>query len=443
MRQEVAALLTPSTTVVCGPIFDGERLREAHAVAFRDGVITALVPQSELPGGLDSVALKQELLMPGFVDLQVNGGGGALFNASPSVATIATIGAAHRRFGTVGFLPTLISTDTETMRRAIAAVAVAVRDGVPGVLGIHLEGPHLSPGRAGVHDVSRFREMDAEGFALATSLNAGITMLTLAPERVTPETIRRLAEAGVIVCAGHTDADYEAARQAIRAGVAGLTHLYNGMPPMLSRAPGPVGAAIDADDAWFGIVADGHHVHPAAFRMAVRAKRGGGAILVTDAMPPVGSTSESFELDGRRMRVVGGRCEAADGGLAGSSLDMITAVNNAARFAALDWFEAARMASLYPARALGLDGRLGRIRPGYSASFIAVDSERRVTRVWVDGVRYDGPAGAPVSNAPARAVESRSVTVTKGATHDRRQSTAERPPATAQGLFGASAREGT
>ena len=375
------------TRTVAGSVFDGERLLPAHVVAFRGDTITAVFPQDRLgrPEG-DHIDLRNEVLVPGFVDLQVNGGGGVLFNDAPAPETIAVIGAAHRRFGTTGFLPTLITDSVDAMRRAIDAVRRAIDQGVPGVLGIHLEGPFLNPERAGVHDERQIRHLDNAGFREVTALDRGVTLLTLAPECTEPAMIEKLADAGVIVCAGHSAADYDQAQRAIAAGVSGFTHLFNAMTPLESRAPGMVGAAVDADEAWFGIIADGHHVHPAAFRMAVRAKRSGGAILVTDAMPTVGTRLRRFELYGKTVHVSGGRCTTADGGLAGSTLTMIDAVANASGFAAIDWLEAARMASLYPARALGLDDRLGRIKRGYKASFVAVEDRRRVTQVWIDGV---------------------------------------------------------
>ena len=381
--------ITSSDTTIHGSVFDGDKLLDAHVVAFRGETITAVLPRSTFRNlGGDHIELNDEVLLPGFLDLQVNGGGGVLFNDSPDPETIAKIGAAHRRFGTVGFLPTLVTDSREAMGRAIEAVRLAIQRGVPGVLGIHLEGPFLNADRAGVHDPVLFRRLDETGFRLVTSLDRGVTLLTLAPELTEPEMIRRLADNGIIVCGGHSAADYDEAQRAIAAGLSGFTHLFNAMTPMHSRAPGMVGAAVESEDAWFGIIADGHHVHPAAFRVAVRAKRRGGAILVTDAMPPVGSTQLQFLLCGRTIRVEGSRCVSAEGGLAGSNLDMISAVGNASRFAGIGWFEAARMASLYPAKALGLKDRLGRIRPGYQASFIAVDGERGVTRVWIDGIEY-------------------------------------------------------
>ena len=377
--------------VIEGTIFDGEQLLANHAVVVHGDSVSDVVPRAEAPRRAGShIDLAEDVLVPGFIDLQVNGGGGVLFNESPTPEAIATIGTAHRQFGTVGFLPTLITDSFDVMAQAIDAVRRAIEQGIPGVLGIHLEGPFLNAARAGVHNAARFRELDDEGIELVTSLTSGVTVLTLAPELVDPRMIRRLADAGVIVCAGHSAADYEQARQAIAAGVSGFTHLFNAMTPLESRAPGMVGAAVEADETWFGIIADGYHVYPAPFRMAVRAKRRGGAVLVTDAMPPVGTDGGDFEIDGRTIRVANGRCTTADGGLAGSALDMMTAVNNACEFAAIDWFEAVKMASLYPARALRLDRGMGRIGPGYKASFVSVDGERRLTHVWVDGVQRIG-----------------------------------------------------
>jgi len=335
--------------------------------------------------------LRGGTLVPGFTDLQVNGGGGVLFNAAPTPETLRIMGAAHRQFGTTGFFPTLISDRFEVMREAIAAVRDAIEQDVPGVLGIHLEGPFLNPQRGGAHDAGRFRALDEEGFAIVTSLAAGKTLLTLAPELTSPGTIRRLVEAGVIVCAGHSTASYGQAREALDAGLRGFTHLYNAMTPLQSREPGMVGAALEDDESWFGIIADGHHIHPAAFRVAVAAKKKGGAVLVTDAMPTVGAEGGSFELNGEEVSARGGRITNAEGILAGSDLDMLSAVNNAAAFARIDWFEAVRMATVYPARAVGLGAELGAIRPGYRANLLAFDAKRRIRATWIAGVREDAP----------------------------------------------------
>ena len=225
------------------------------------------------------------------------------------------------------------------------------------------------------------------GFDILTSLQVGSTVVTLAPELTSVEMISRLVEEGVIVCGGHSAASYTQTRDALTHGLSGFTHLYNAMTPLQSREPGMVGAALEDDDSWFGIIADGQHVHPAAFNVAVAAKKRGGALLVTDAMPTVGSSDTSFMLDGNTIVAGEGRLTNAEGTLAGSDLNMLSAVNNAAVFARLDWFEAVRMASLYPAKALGLERELGAIKPGFRASVLALDRGRHISASWVDGIR--------------------------------------------------------
>ncbi len=360
------------------------------------GRVDGIVSAAKIPQDIEAVHdLEDGTLVPGFIDLQVNGGGGVLFNAAPTAQSLRTIAAAHRQFGTTGLLPTLISDSYSTMRQAVTAVREAMEEGVPGILGIHLEGPFLNPERHGAHDADRLRSLDEEGFEILTSLGPGKTLVTLAPELTSAGTIRRLAAEGVIVCAGHSEAGYAQTREALDAGVSGFTHLYNAMTPMQSREPGMVGAALEDEDSWFGIIADGHHSHPAAFRVAVTAKRTGGAILVTDAMPGVGSKEKTFKLGGETIVVRNGALTNRAGRLAGSDLDMLSAINNAAAFAHLDWFEAVRMATLYPARALGLDGELGAIRPGCRACFVALDEQRAIRATWVDGVRESrSPTGS-------------------------------------------------
>jgi len=374
--------------IINGQVFDGESLRQGVAVLIRDTRIHSVVETAQLPSDISAVYdLQGGTLVPGFIDLQVNGGGGILFTTAPTVDSLRTIGAAHRHYGTTGFLPTLISTSFEVMRQAMAAVNQAIAEGVPGILGIHLEGPFLNAQRKGIHDAHKFCPLDEEGFEIVTSLEAGTTIVTLAPELTSPAVIRRLVQAGVVVCAGHSAANYAQTREALMAGVAGFTHLYNAMTPLQSREPGMVGAALEDEESWFGIIADGFHMHPAAFRIAVAAKKPGGAVLVTDAMPTVGSPEKSYVLDGATIVARDGRLTNAAGTLAGSDLDMLSAVNNAAEFARIDWFEAVRMATLYPARALGLEGELGAVRPGYRANLLALDSQRQLRASWINGVR--------------------------------------------------------
>ena len=375
-----------TAAIINGHIFNGESLLSDYAVIVADDAIVDVLPQTELASSIPvSHDLSGGYLVPGFIDLQVNGGGGVLFNNAPTVEGIRVIGEAHRTFGTTGFLPTLITDSFEVMRQAITAVEQAIAEGVPGVLGIHLEGPFLSAEKKGAHNAERFCQIDESGFDIMTSLPCGKTLVTIAPELTTPDMIKRLADAGVVISAGHSSASYEQACSALDAGVTGFTHLYNAMTPLQSREPGLVGAALADETSWFGIIADGHHMHPAAFKIAVAAKPQGGAILVTDAMPTVGTDDKSFVLDGETINAVNGRLVNAAGSLAGSDLDMISAVNNAVIFAGLDWLEAIRMASLYPARALGLDHQLGYIKPGYRADLVALDQHRQVTRTWING----------------------------------------------------------
>ena len=372
--------------IVNGCIFDGESVHEHKAVLIEGEHIVAVVDPEQVPADIGaSYDLEGGTLIPGFIDLQVNGGGGVLFTAAPTVDSLRTIGAAHRQYGTTGFLPTLISTRFDVMREAVSAVAEAIAIGTPGVLGLHLEGPFLSPERKGVHDAGKFCQLDQTGLDILTSLQVGSTVVTLAPELTSPQMISRLVEEGVIVCGGHSGATYAQTRDALAQGLSGFTHLYNAMTPLQSREPGMVGAALEDDDSWFGIIADGHHIHPAAFSVAVAAKKRGGALLVTDAMPTVGSPDTSFILDGKTIVASEGRVTNAEGTLAGSDLNMLLAVNNAAEFARLDWFEAVRMASLYPARALGLERELGAIRPGFRASLLALDSAHRIRTSWING----------------------------------------------------------
>jgi N-acetylglucosamine-6-phosphate deacetylase len=359
---------------VNGRVLTPQGFRDDIAVLVEGDRIEAVVAADDARvRDADRHDLDGNLLLPGFIDSQVNGGGDVLFNDAPTVATIRRIGQAHRRFGTTGFLPTLISDDADVMRAAIAAVDAAIAEGVPGVLGIHLEGPYLAPTRRGVHDATKFRVPDADELALVASLRNGRTVLTIAPESLPLDAIRDLTRRGVIVCAGHTAATYEETRAALEAGLRGFTHLFNAMSPLTSREPGVVGAALEDASSWCGIVVDGFHVHPASLRIALAAKPRGKLILVTDAMPPVGGESDTYALGGVAITCRDGRCETPDGVIAGSALDMMSAVRNCVSTLGLDIAEAARMASTYPADFLGLGASHGRIAPGARAEFVIAD----------------------------------------------------------------------
>jgi N-acetylglucosamine-6-phosphate deacetylase len=375
-----------TTALVNARVLTAQGWRDDVAVVVDGGRILELVASDGIAFGTEVRDLGGRMLLPGFIDCQVNGGGGVLFNDQPTVEGIRAIGEAHRRFGTTGFLPTLISDTSEKMQAAIAAVGAAIGEGVPGVLGIHLEGPFLSREKRGVHAEQFLHAPDSVELQTAASLQRGLTLLTLAPERVDPEAIRGLAERGVIIAAGHSNADHDTVRAALDAGVRGFTHLFNAMSPLASRAPGMVGAALDHAESWCGVIADGHHVHPAAIRIALKAKPRGKIFFVTDAMPPVGADDPSFTLGGETITARDGICQTANGTLAGSALSMIEAVRNAVTMLGVPLEEAARMASTYPADFLRLGDTHGRIAPGCRADFTVIDAELRVTETWIDGV---------------------------------------------------------
>lgn len=380
-----------SIALVNGQVLTSDGWRDDLAVRVEGKHITELlVPADAQSKGTEIHDLAGRYLLPGFIDCQVNGGGGVLFNDQPNVNGIRAIAAAHRRLGTTGLLPTLISDSTKVMREAIHAVDAAIEQQVSGVLGIHIEGPYLAPARKGVHNVNSLHAPNATEIELATSLRHGRTLMTLAPERVTLETLHALTKAGVMVAAGHTAGDYAAIRRALDNGVRGFTHLFNAMTPLASREPGAVGAALEDRASWCGVIVDGRHVHPATLRVALAAKPRGKVFLVSDAMPPVGNSGQSFMLNGETITVRNGACETAAGVLAGSILSMRDAVRNCVQLLGLPLDEAVRMASTYPADFLGLEQSHGRIAVGYRADFTVMDKNFAVHETWIGG-RY-GPA---------------------------------------------------
>lgn len=370
-----ADIMTP-----CGPA------RDVHVVV-EGATIAAVAAGEPETGNVDDVIdLGGGVLLPGFIDLQVNGGGGVLFNDDPSLAAARDIAAAHLRFGATRVFPTLISDDLDKIAAAISAADEAIEEGAPGVAGVHIEGPFLSVEKRGVHDAAKLQRLTPAAVELLTSARCAPIVLTLAPELAEPDAIRRLAASGVRVCAGHTNATYEEMRRAFETGVAGVTHLFNAMSPMQSRAPGAIVAALESS-AWCGIIVDGHHVHPAMLRLARRAKQDDRFLLVTDAMPVVGAEIDHFYIGGRRIEVRDGACRAEDGTLAGSALSMIDAVGNAVTMLGASLFEASRMASTNPAAFAGLDAAAGAIAPGLAADFVHVDDQLRLRSVWIGGVK--------------------------------------------------------
>lgn len=373
-----------SKILIADRLLVGDQWVENQAIYVSDGMITAIGSAS----GVDDAIALGGSVVPGFFDIQVNGGGGVLFNENPCVETIEAIGAAHRPYGTTSFLPTLISDDLEKVKVAINAVDEAIERGVPGVVGIHLEGPFLNEGKKGIHDASKFRRMTTDDVDQLTSLKNGKTLVTLAPELVGEVYISALVAAGVIVSAGHTLATYEQALAGIEAGVTGFTHLYNAMTGFESRAPGVVGAAFESLDTWAGLIADGHHVHPVALRHAIKTKGIDRSILVTDAMPTVGSASDEFMLGAELITAQGGRCTSADGVLAGSALDMASAVRYAATEVGVGLAAAVQMASQSPAEFIGLSDTIGSIDVGKKADFVVIADDYEVQSVWIGGENH-------------------------------------------------------
>ncbi|MGH8202910.1 MAG: N-acetylglucosamine-6-phosphate deacetylase [Steroidobacteraceae bacterium] len=369
-----------------GRVLRGQALVEGQCVLLEGGRILDIVPEKHASArGTSRVDLRGNMLLPGFIDVQVNGGGGVLFNDSPNVEAIRQIGRAHRRFGTTGFMPTLISADLDVVARAIAAARGAIEARVPGVLGIHIEGPFLNVERKGVHDPAKLRELDVSAVGLLTSMGTGRTLVTLAPEMTKPHIIQQLAAAGVIVSAGHTNATYAEVVAALHHGLTGFTHLFNAMSQLTGREPGVVGAALENLDSWCGIIVDGQHISPVVLRLAMRCKPSTRFMLVTDAMPSVGTDARSFKLEGRDITVSGHVCIDEDGRLAGSNIDMASCVRNAVTLLGVSLPEAVRMASLHPAEFLGLSRELGRIERGYRANLVLADDKLNVLETWIDG----------------------------------------------------------
>lgn len=368
-------------------IFDGDSIRKDHAVVIRDGKVADLLPASQLGSDVAKERLEGHLLAPGFIDVQVNGGGGVLLNDAPTVNGVAKICDAHALFGTTSLLPTLITDTPALTAGAVHAVKQAIAARQPGCIGLHLEGPFLSPDKHGAHDVQLIRQMNDTDVDVLLGLGIETLLVTLSPERVPPQIIRRLADAGVIVSLGHSNASYDQVMAAADAGARGVTHLYNAMSPLTHRAPGVVGAALDSPVLWCGLIADGHHVHKAAIDIALRAKRGPGRIfLVTDAMSTVGSDVQTFDLNGRRITRKDGVLVLDDGTLAGSDLDMMSAVRFMVQSVGLDLQQALRMATTYPADFLGRTD-IGRIAVGGRADFVLIDRDLQAKTVWRGGIR--------------------------------------------------------
>jgi N-acetylglucosamine-6-phosphate deacetylase len=371
--------------ILADRVFDGQRWHPEAAVVVREGRVARIGPLAEIPKNWPQTRLpKAAFLAPGFIDLQVNGGGGVLLNDQPTADGMRAIARAHRQFGTTGCLPTLITDTRERVQAAIAAArSVSGRDGV---IGLHLEGPFISPKRPGVHRSDRIAQPAAGDLEQLCELaRAGRSMVTLAPECVPAGFVRTLAASGVRVSIGHSEASAATVMQAIADGATGVTHLFNAMPPLSAREPGIVGAALAENRLTAGLIVDGLHVDPISVRAAFAAKGCERIALVTDAMPTVGASLDHFELVGRTIRLANGRLTTEEGTLAGAHLDMAMAVRNAVRLAQLALEDALRAASLTPARFLGLDKERGTLAAGARADLVALSDDLNVVGTWVAG----------------------------------------------------------
>ncbi|MDH6264651.1 N-acetylglucosamine-6-phosphate deacetylase [Rhizobium sp. SG_E_25_P2] len=377
------------TAIENGRIFDGEIWRDGQALLISDGRFEGIRPAGESPREADVIDAQGGVIAPGFIDLQVNGGGGVMFNDDQSVEGIRTICEAHARFGTTALLPTLITDTPEITAAAIEAGLQAKAEHVPGFLGLHLEGPHLSTARKGAHDPSLIRPMTEEDLTRLESVGQRFDaiMITIAPENVTEDQVTRLKAAGFTVSLGHTNASYETAGKYADAGASCATHLFNAMSQMENRSPGLVGAALDIGALNAGIIADGFHVHKGTMSAALRAKRGPGHIfVVTDAMSTIGTDLSGFTLNGRQIYRTEGKLTLADGTLAGADIDMFSSVRFLIEIVGLPFEEAVRMASLYPANVMGVSDRKGRIAAGYDADFVILSADAaHLTSTWIGG----------------------------------------------------------
>ncbi|MEH6526991.1 MAG: N-acetylglucosamine-6-phosphate deacetylase [Sneathiella sp.] len=368
-----------------GHIYAGDTWLKNHSVVIKNGKIDRICRSEDVPASCLIEDLGEHHLVPGFVDIQVNGGGGVMLNNTPDKSSIEIVAAAHRKFGTTALTPTFITDAPSKMKDMAAALEIALKENSPGIKGIHFEGPFLNIERKGIHEESFIRPMDDGFLQLIASFDLGQVIVTLAPEKVPSDYIRALVDMGVRVCAGHTSATFEQIQKAMNAGLTGFTHLHNAMPAMQSREPGVIGAALASQDSYCGVIADGHHVHRATLSATLAAKGPDRIMLVTDAMAPVGTDDTQFTLGDQLIDVREGKCTTTEGVLAGSALDMATAVRNVAELPGQNLLSAVKMASTTPATYLGLSDRIGQIRSGFDADLVLLDRDLKVTKTWIAG----------------------------------------------------------
>jgi N-acetylglucosamine-6-phosphate deacetylase len=356
-------------------LYTGWRVLQNHALIVEGTRILDLVPEAQLPSDLPQLDGQGWTAAPGFIDLQLNGCGGVMFNDAITADTLDTMHRTNLQSGTTSFLPTLITTTDQAMDDAMTLMTDYRRQQPYRVLGLHLEGPYLNPGRGGIHDRASIRSADRAMITrIAQAGPAVVKLVTLAPERVRPEYIRQLADAGIVVSAGHSEASFEEALVGFEAGVSMVTHLFNAMSAWQGRSPGLVGAAFSHAHIYAGVIVDGHHVHYGSVNLAHRIKQD-HLVLITDATPPVGTALESFFIGGQEVFYRNGKCVSVDGTLGGAAITLMAAVENCVRHVGIPLAEALRMATLYPAQALRIDNCLGMLSAGHQANITLFDAD--------------------------------------------------------------------
>ncbi|ENM5902652.1 N-acetylglucosamine-6-phosphate deacetylase [Vibrio mimicus] len=365
-------------------IYTGNDVLVKHAVIINGDKIETVCPIESLPFDIKVVDLNGANLSPGFIDLQLNGCGGVMFNDEITAKTIDIMHKANLKSGCTSFLPTLITSSDENMRQAIAAAREYQSQYPNQSLGLHLEGPYLNVMKKGIHSVDFIRPSDDSMIDTICANSDVIAKVTLAPENNKPEHIEKLVQAGIVVSIGHTNATYAEARQSFESGITFATHLFNAMTPMVGREPGVVGAIYDTPDVYAGIIADGFHVDYANIRIAHKIK-GEKLVLVTDATAPAGAEMDYFIFVGKKVYYRDGKCVDENGTLGGSALTMIEAVQNTVEHVGIALDEALRMATLYPAKAIGVDDKLGRIKKGMIANLTVFDRDFNVKATVVNG----------------------------------------------------------
>ncbi|EGT5712186.1 N-acetylglucosamine-6-phosphate deacetylase [Cronobacter dublinensis subsp. dublinensis] len=370
-----------------GRIYTGHDILDDHAIVIADGLIERLCPLADLPAGIEQRDMGGAIIAPGFIDVQLNGCGGVQFNDTAdavSVDTLEIMQKANEKSGCTSYLPTLITCSDALMKQGVRVMRDYLAHHKNQALGLHLEGPWLNIVKKGTHNPDYVREPDAELVNYLCENADVITKITLAPERVAPEVIAKLTAAGIVVSAGHSNATLKEAKKGFRAGIRFATHLFNAMPYITGREPGLTGAIFDEPDVFCGIIADGLHVDFANVRLAKKVK-GDKLCLVTDATAPAGSNIDEFIFAGKTIYYRNGLCVDENGTLSGSALTMIEGVRNLVEHVNIALDEALRMATLYPARAMGVAHRLGSIEAGKVANLTAFTRDYKIIKTIVNG----------------------------------------------------------